>query len=364
MNNALITTLHFYNNYGSVLQAYAMKKVLENRFGFNADFFPFRPKLPEYRYFQSESLLDGYNSKCEKFNRFRMEILGLIGDGVEDQESAYRTLGKTSADYKAFLVGSDIVWGREFSLLAEPYFLSHAGDKTKRIAYAASVILDADGQTENDELFIKHLSTFTAVGVRETSAVNPIKKLAGDVGVEAVLDPTLLLNASDYAEIEADVSDYMGKPYLLSYFLTHDPAVVDYTNVIARKMDLRILHYFADYPDRVFSADSKSFAFTGPGEFLSLVKNAKMVFTNSFHGTCFSIIYRKPFYTYMAKRNMLSRVRDTVSRIGLENRFFTDFRDLKNVTMDINYYEVDVKIDDCKKKSIDFLARALGVHNV
>ena len=156
----------------------------------------------------------------------------------------------------------------------------------------------------------------------------------------------------------------MGEPYLLSYFLTHDPAVVDYANVISRRLGLRIIHYFADYPDRVFPADAKSFAFTGPGEFFSLVRNAHMVFTNSFHGTCFSIIYRKPFYTYMAKRNMLSRVRDTVSRIGLENRFFTDFRDIPGVTMDIDYSGANEKIEECQKKSLDFLAGALGVRNV
>lgn len=351
MNNVLISTLHFYNNFGSVLQAYALQKILNQRFGKNADISPYRPCLQEYEYFHTEELIAAYKIKEQKFDDFRQDVLG-IGSTITQLE-------KLRQQYDAYLVGSDIVWGKEFSGLDPVYFLQFVPDGKVKIAYAASVILDKDGHTEADDIFRDGLKRFDAIGMRETSSVEPIQRLAKGKHVEAVLDPTLLLPAEDYEALVIENEDMKRTPYLLSYFLTHDPAVVDYTNMIAKKMGLRVIHYFADYPKHIFDPDAGCFAFAGPGEFLGYVKNAAMVFTNSFHGTCFSMIYRKPFYTYMAKRNMLSRVRDTVERLGMDNRYFTDFRDLPKVTMDIDYGIYEQRLMAEQKKSFEFLRRAL-----
>ena len=300
----------------------------------------------------------GYKEKVEKFDSFRRKELCLQG-AASSIEGAYSVLKKGSSDFDAFIVGSDIVWGKEFSGLESPYFLKHAPEGVPHIAYAASVIIDAFGHTENDELFRKELPNFTSIGIRETSSNRVIQELSRRNDVMPVLDPTLLLDVKDYEPIEEDVMGYMGEPYMLSYFLTHDPAVVDYSNMIAKKLGLRIIHYFADYPTSIFPDTSECFAFTGPGEFLSLVKNASIVFTNSFHGTCFSMIYRKPFYTYTAKRNMLSRVKDTVTRLRMQNRYYTDFRDLKNVTMEIDYSIMEKRLKELKRDSLMFLNHAL-----
>lgn len=359
MNNVLITTLHFYNNFGSVLQAYALKYILESEYAVQADVFPYRPHIREWEYFTEENLKKSYANKVEKFDDFRVGVLGMPGQSGNSFEASFRAMNHSANDYDSYIVGSDIVWGREFSGLEEPYFLMHAPDSAKKIAYAASVILDKDGHTEADDIFRDGLKRFDAIGMRETSSIGPIQRLAKGKHVEAVLDPTLLLPAEDYEALVIENEDMKRTPYLLSYFLTHDPAVVDYTNMIAKKMGLRVIHYFADYPKHIFDPDAGCFAFAGPGEFLGYVKNAAMVFTNSFHGTCFSMIYRKPFYTYMAKRNMLSRVRDTVERLGMENRYFTDFRDLPKVTMDIDYGIYEQRLMAEQKKSFEFLRRAL-----
>lgn len=359
MGNVLISTLYFYYNFGSVLQAYALKHTLEQKFSVTADIYPYRPNIREWEYFTDESLRKSYAGKVEKFNDFRVNVLGMPRHSANTIEASFQAMNHVSDVYDAYIVGSDIVWGREFSNLEAPYFLMHAPDSAKRIAYAASVLLDKEGHTEADDIFRQGLSHFDAIGMRETSSVEPINRLATGKHVEAVLDPTLLLNAEDYESLVIENDDMKREPYLLSYFLTHDPAVVDYTNMIAKKMGLRVIHYFADYPQRIFDPDAGCFAFAGPGEFLGYVKNAKMIFTNSFHGTCFSMIYRKPFYTYMAKRNMLSRVRDTVGRLGMEERYFTDFRDLTKVTRDIDYRIFEQRLIAEQKKSLDFLRQAL-----
>lgn len=349
MKTALITTLHFYNNFGSVLQAYALKRTLE-KLGYAADILPYRPRLPEYTYFQDPDLQQEYEEKCAKFADFRHRILEMERDTGRIEEHW--------KDYDVYIVGSDIVWGREFSGLDPVYFLEFAHEKSRRIAYAASVILTGTGRTENDALFAERLPVFDAVSVRETSSVAVIQKFTNQK-VVAVLDPTLLLTQEEYAPLEIEGKETAGRPYLLSYFLTHDPAVVDYTNLLAEKLELRVIHYFADYPDRIFSQDAGCFAFAGPGEFLSLVKNAACVFTNSFHGTCFSMIYRRPFYTYMAKRAMLSRVKDTVSRLGMEDRFFVGFQDLARVSPAVDYAGMESRLPQERTASLAFLSNAL-----
>lgn len=349
MKKVLITTLHFYNNFGSVLQAYALKRSVE-KLGYQVDILPYHPRLPEYTYFQDQDLQRAYDEKRAKFAEFRRCALGMaVGtDWTVEQWQ----------NYDAYIVGSDIVWGKEFSGLDPVYFLDFAPAGKRRIAYAASAILTEDGRTENDTLFAEWLPQFDAISIRETSSVESIQRFTTRK-ITAVLDPTLLLMREEYASLEIDVKETQEKPYLLSYFLTHDPAVVDYTNFMAQKLGLRVIHYFPDYPNRVFTSDAGCFAFAEPGEFLSYVKNAACVFTNSFHGTCFAMIYRKPFYTYMAKRAMLSRIRDTVVRLGMEERFFWDFHDLSKVSLEIDYSKLEDRLPQKQEKSLAFLTKAL-----
>lgn len=349
MRKVLIATLHFYNNFGSVLQAYALKRTLE-KLGYSADVLPYRPRLPEYTYFQDPKLQRAYGEKRAKFTDFRRRVLEMEKD-TDRIEECWR-------NYDAYITGSDIVWGREFSGLDGAYFLEFAPETRLKIAYAAGVILTEDGRTEDDGLFAERLPAFDALSVRETSSVSALQRFT-DRKVAAVLDPTLLLSQEEYAPLEIGCEAATAEPYLLSYFLTHDPAVVDYTNLLAEKLGLRVIHYFADYPGRVFPPDAECFAFAGPGEFLTLVKNAACVFTNSFHGTCFTMIYRKPVYTYMAKRAMLSRVRDTVSRLGMEDRFFSGFQDLTRVSQEIDYGVMESRLLREQEESQAFLSGAL-----
>lgn len=358
MNKVAIATLHFYNNFGSVLQAYALRKTIQNMTGGQVEILPYRPALPEYQYFQEEGLARRYIEKCSKFEDFRVIHLGMkVGRTGKLLQTA--ELEKAVRDCGVCVVGSDIVWGKEFSGLDPVYFLQFAPAGCRRIAYAASVLLDAKGATEEETLFAEYLPGFDAVAVRETSAVQSIQRFT-DKRVLAVLDPTLLLEADSYEELVIENEEMKKEPYLLSYFLTHDPAVVDYTNLLAQKLGLRVIHYFADYPKRVFDSSAGCFAFAGPGEFLGYMKNAACIFTNSFHGTCFSMIYRKPFYTYTAKRAMLSRVRDMVGRLGMEERFFEDFRDIPKVTMEIDYMGMEERLQAERMSSLRFLKNALG----
>lgn len=137
MGKTLIATLHFYNNFGSVFQAYALKHTLE-KLGNQVNFLSYRPNLPEYQYFQTKELQQAYAEKCEKFAAFRKDVLGIsdITNQIDDEWK----------NYDSYIVGSDIVWGKEFLDLDAAYFLQYAPEESKKIAYAANVILSPEGK--------------------------------------------------------------------------------------------------------------------------------------------------------------------------------------------------------------------------
>lgn len=351
MKRIAIVTLFFYNNFGTVLQAFALRKVLEKITGEKAEILPYIPAVRQYEYFKSAELNKKYEEKKALFAAFRRETLEIREPYVHDAKLL-------PADYDIYIAGSDIIWGKEFSGLDPVYFLDFVPDDKKRVSYAASMITKNGNMTENDRLYEKLIPKIDRIAVREKSSVKVLERFTGGQ-ITDVLDPTLLLTAEDYESIIIENERMKESPYLLAYFLTHDPAVVDYTVLLAKKMGLRIIHYFADYPDRVFPEGSACFAFAGPGEFLGYVKNAACIFTNSFHGTCFATIFRKPFYTYTAKRELLSRVMDLVERLELQGRCFTDFRDLVRASMEIDYKDTETKFKLEKERSMRFLCEAV-----
>lgn len=353
MNESAILTLAFYNNFGSVLQAYALQKKIGQITEGLVDVVNYKPSLPVHEYFKSDDLQKKYQKKSELFDEFRSKYLGMDNNYISDIEQIRKS-------YDNYITGSDIVWGKEFSKLDSSYFLDFVPEGKKRISYAASMILHEDGHSEDDLMYAKYIPKFDELSVREASSISFIQQFTQKQVID-VLDPTLLLEKSDYEKLIEESRFISDKPYLLAYFLTHDPAVVDYTNILAKKLGLRVVHYYADYPNRIFDSDAETFAFAGPGEFLGYVKNAKCIFTNSFHGTCFSFIFQKPFYTYTAKRGaMLSRVDGLIRKLLLNDRCFTDFRDIINVTMDIDYTKANKNWQQEKNKSLKFLKNALG----
>lgn len=352
MSASAILTLAFYNNFGSVLQAFALQKKIQQITGGITEVVAFKPQLSQPIYFRSEDLARQYQKKCDLFDEFRSRYLGINGDWFSDIE-------QINKKHEYYITGSDIVWGKEFSGLSSTYFLDFVPKEKKRIAYAASMILTEDGKSEDDKLYAKYIPGFDAVSLRETSSVDFIQQFT-DKKVVDVLDPTLLLEKKDYQHLVMEGDAIPDKPYLLAYFLTHDPAVVDYTNIMAKKLGLRVVHYFADYPNRIFDSDAGCFAFAGPEQFLGYVKHASCVFTNSFHGTCFAIIFQRPFYTYTARRAMLSRVQDLIGRLELENRCFTDFQDIGKLTLDIDYIMPNKCWKQEQDKSLEFLENAVG----
>ena len=347
-----IITLHFYENFGSVLQAYALqKKIKLLQPDAQVSILNYIPEGSRYAYFSNKILLDKYEEKKYLFDVFRQDILGIsdvisTGKGLSDLESF---------DY--LITGSDQVWNPAITHLDPAYFLDFASSETVKISYAASLAVSSSHPQMTNNVFSKFLPTFDFISIREKDHEKYIQSFT-DIEVMTVVDPTFLLTKKAYEPIISKNTLCHDK-YILLYFLTHDPNAIDIANILAQKLGFKLIHYFADMPERVFHSNSDNFTFTGPEEFLWLVKNAELVLTNSYHGTIFSIMFEKPFYTYTAKREMLSRVICLTEILGLENRRLKGYILPSKINLDIDFNAVKERLKNNRDNAISFLSTAL-----
>lgn len=347
-----IITLHFYENFGSVLQAYALLKKIEDLYtDAEITILNYIPEGSRYAYFSNKKLLDRYEEKRKLFDTFRRDILGV---------SEVTLTGKDLFDLDSFdylITGSDQVWNPSITHLDPVYFLGFASSKTVKISYAASLAVSSSDPQMTDNIFRQFLPGFDFISIRENVHEEYIQSFT-DVKVKTVVDPTLLLSKKDYEPIISKDS-LCEEKYILMYFLTHDPNAIDIANMLAHKFGLKLIHYFADMPERLFYSNSENFAFAGPEEFLWYVNNAELVFTNSFHGTIFSILFEKPFYTYTAEREMLSRVIYLTEMLGLEDRRLTGHIPVNNITLATNFRTTKERLQKKRDEAISFLSTAL-----
>lgn len=254
--------------------------------------------------------------------------------------------------YDYFVCGSDQIWNSDFVDLQ--MYLLPTIPKNKKIAYAASV--GKNELTPEDKfLFEKYLNTFKAISVREKEAEELLQPLTNNK-VQTVLDPTLLLSAEDWKKVEKTPKNAPKKKYVFLYMLgTQTKEYKEYISNIAKKYDLEIV----DINDK-----KSRFYITGPAEFLYLIRNAKLVLTDSFHAIVFSIINKKPFI-HMERvfkgESMSSRMRN------LERIFHTTFLTPQTANIDneknlftfpiLNMEEI-LKVE--QEKSFKFLDKAFG----
>lgn len=213
--------------------------------------------------------------------------------------------------YDFFVVGSDQVWNPIFPEFSELFFLTFA-PKNKRIAYAPSFGLEElpEGFQEKFSVWLKGMNHLS---VREESGAKIIKKLSGK-NVPVLLDPTMLLTKEDWLEISHPVKDIPREPFILTYFLGNlDYKLDKEIKNFAKKQHMKIV--------RINDMTSKYYAI-GPSEFLTLIKKASLILTDSFHGTVFSMLFEKPFLTYkrISKNNMQSRIDTLFSIFNIQSR--------------------------------------------
>lgn len=340
--NVGIMTLYYKTyNYGAQLQCYALQKVL-SKLGYSAELIRFK---------WNKAPLDGfYRYACSasyaKFDAFSKSI--------PHSKHVYtpENINKCANEYDIFVCGSDQIWGVEDSMpiyVLPQITLSFVPENRTKIAYAAS--MGGSMASSRMESALNYpISRLDAVSIRETSAIDFISKMTAKP-VSAVLDPTMLLTSEEWDNIA--VCPKSDADYIFVYNIGNNTFLDERARKIALEQNCEVKTVSYSPVDTA-----------GPAEFIGLIKNAKCVLTNSFHGTVFSILYKKPFLTFPvddryddSSKNV--RITDLLKSVGLSKQYVaTNESEMNDIETDYN--ETVQMVNRLRETSVRFLAQALS----
>ncbi|MGO2118133.1 MAG: polysaccharide pyruvyl transferase family protein [Fusobacterium sp.] len=345
-----ILTFHYPEtmNYGAILQTYASMKKIKG-LGYEVE-------IINYKKITSE-LEERFGKEGKNFKKFQDKYLKITSLCETNKK-----LKELNNKFDIFIVGSDQVWraGRiRFNL---KYFLNFVSSEKKKVAYAVSFGLDKwKGNFVGTYFINKLVKKFDCISVREESGVDICKKIFGVESV-CVLDPTLILPREEYQPILDEYKDksHLKKKYIAHMLLDDDDILIKYSKKIADRLKCKINYIKGSYRN---SLGEKTFIYNGVGQWLTYLKDSELVITDSFHCTVFSIIFHKKFLVVANPKRGNARLENLLKIVGLEDRFFTDIKDVENsgiLEKEINYETVEKRLDVKRKYSIDFLKNALG----
>ncbi len=251
--------------------------------------------------------------------------------------------------YDFFIAGSDQIWNYHFSSHKfEDYFLKFA-DNQKRHAISASLGVDFLPEEWKDT-YKDELSKFENISVREEAGQAIIKELLGS-DVPVLIDPTMMLTKDEWLAVSRKPRVDCTKPYVLKYYLG-DEVESEKIDVWANENGYEVYELLNKDIPELYSA--------GPGEFISLIGNAALVCSDSFHCIVFSIIFFRPFLVYARQGSgnyMASRLDTLLKKFSFENRW-------KHLAAPENYLkcdysEVPERLEKERQKFMDYLSNVL-----
>ena len=372
-----VLTLNLHNNFGGILQAYALQKVLREM-GHNIVLIdkskyvsvgPWYKKYPIYikraiqKYLLRKDIIVRVDAEQNRIPRtISINTDKFINKYIKRTTRDFSSIKET--DFDAIIVGSDQIWRPKYfySKIENAYFDFARGWNIKRIAYAASFGTEeweySDEQTTN---CAELLSNFDAVSVREASAVKLCKEKFG-VKAQHVLDPTMLLSREEYQELFITAQTPQSDGNLFCYILdknSEKDSIIDY---IAQKRGLTPFYVNSRYEDPDAPLEER---IQQPVEkWLLAFYDAEFVITDSFHACVFSIIFNKPFIVYGNKERGMTRFESLLKIFGLENRLVSTKKDaIKTANEPIDWKKVNTIHSQWKEKSIAFLSENLKNYN-
>ena len=275
----------------------------------------------------------------------------------------YKELENASKNYSSILVGSDQLW-LPVNVVADYYTLNWVPNNINKVSYATSFGLSQIPE-KYKEKYAKFLKRINFISVREENACELVKQLSGKEA-QLVCDPTLLLDKEQWMEIQDKDSIIKGK-YILCYFLGKNIEHRKFAERLKEKTGYKIVSLnhadeYVKYSDKF--ADEIPYDI-GPKEFLNLIKNAEYVCTDSFHGTIFSLINNKKFFTFEryknknSKMSTNSRIYSLLKIVDLEERLLKGNESIEDVNKNIDFEKVNINLEKLRENSKKFLENAL-----
>lgn len=314
-----IITYHAAHNYGSNLQAYALQKIVSN-IGFDCEIINFRTLRQKDQYtpftkrkgmkylIKNAYFALNYGWRKQKYVLFEKFISQYLVKSKEEY-STLAELEQYPFNYDYYISGSDQIWNTVPNDFDMAYYLPFV--KTgKRIAYAPS--FGQIGNISHIEEIKTCLLKYDAISVREENGVRIVKELTG-IEPPVVLDPTLLLPKEEWEKLIG--SSLIQHRYIFFYTLFATKEMIMICKKISKAMKLPVVISNISNQYEIISGFQKMTK-AGPLEFLNLIKYADLVISSSFHGTVFSILLERPFYSINGMSDM--RIRTLLTELGLE----------------------------------------------
>lgn len=356
-----ILTFHYAHNFGAMLQAFALKKYLE-RAGYHVSFIDYRnenivrtypkniwrqlhkkwiaqPRDWKKLFYEIEKLRSSttqWRVRWELFHDFMCrELIDRLSNKNDDLFDCYDII----------FFGSDQIWEKNITNGYDPYYFGRFKTHAIKASYGASCY---SIQEDMDETVLSALDSFQYLSVRESSLADYLTAYLKRK-VICVCDPVFLLDEKVYSEI---MCEQEAEGYILFYYVSDHPILREIAKKVRNKMEYKVIEvgsYRVDQMDPI-RID------IGPREFLGLVKGARYVFTNSFHGTAFSIIFKKDFTSVGGGM----RIKDLLDKVGLESRYAqTVLTAMEQMEIAVQYEKIEKKKQDYIKGSLNYIAAVL-----
>lgn len=370
MKSIGIITYHHYYNYGTMLQALALQKKIEEC-GYQSEIIDYKTKrltsvkntfflrlkrvpiyILEFQKYntlrKSRADLDEKNRAFERFYNQYLKVSNTAYDSVDE-------LNSECPVYDGYIVGSDQTWNPFVSGRPEAFYLPFVKNDAKKGSYAPSLAVSS--LTEEQSRFIKErLSCFKWLSVREKTGAQLLESVLGK-NVTQVLDPTLLLDKEQWMQYGSHKFDE--EKYIFVYLLGEKKEHRKIIDNLQKKLGLKVICMPVSYLE--LANKNYKHVYGGPDDFISLIANAELVCTDSFHGTMFSINFEKQFYSFCKTDDNVvssenSRLKDALEMFGVEDRLITD---TPSKIVEINYKEIIKKVNREKEKSLSYLQEML-----
>ena len=390
MEKVGIVSCYFHPNYGSMLQAYATQKILDD-LGIENETIcidGIKPAMNKtktryyLRQFTNPDILAGTIWRIGKRTLYKKLKKDTFGRQVSIRNTCFEAFSKgkfrisrpyasraelTAASrkqYSTVLVGSDQLW-LPSNIEADYYTLTWVPDEVNKIAYATSfgVSFLPAYLNEKTTAFLKRIEH---IAVREEKGCELVQQYTGRK-VPLVCDPTLLFTAEDWMCIQKEEPIVSGN-YIFCYFLGNNTEDRAFAKRLREKTGYKIVALL--HLDEYIKADCDYADETpydvGPGEFVNLIRNAAYICTDSFHGSVFSILYQKQFFTSMRirKEGVLctnSRIDSLFDTLGVTGRKIDGSEDVEEcMTRTLDYSVIHHKIAAFREESLQYLRDALN----
>lgn len=362
-------------NYGSILQAYALQKELNSIDGVDYEIIcQYGKKVASVKNLKEKLSRLGIRKTFKRIiwkfglrnlRQRNINMQKFIDENLKISEDEYRedTISDANKIYDAFFCGSDQIWNPELTSLDSMYWLGFADASKLKVAYAPSIGVNCLNEEQKKQI-IKNLKDFKLISCREESGMNLLNSFLTEKKCENVVDPTLLVERSVWDKISSDKNIYNEK-YLYVYMLRGTKKQRKLIEKFAKLKGLKIVTMpFLDN-EKIELYDFKfgdiKLWDASPADFISVIRNAEYVFTDSFHCMLFSTMYHKNFFTFpKIGKAQINRMTAFQKLINAESHMISDEISEEEIDkinlIDWNY--ADDAINKKRKESKEYLKKA------